>query len=194
MTRAKRYKRPKRRGNRFEIDEERMEWYERIKGEGAASKVPFEGSRRSRKRLHKGDLFHTGKARLPKRPRYYRIRDSSWRARGHSHSCHHDFQAENRRAVERDHDGNPRSLKELLHRGKDADAWFKRALTGKLHESHGQSTVEYALVSVAFLAIVFGLGALSDLLGDGVVVSHAISAASHGIQNAIGGATDVFSF
>lgn len=194
MARAKRYKRLERRPTRSEIDEERMEWYERIKGEGANSGVLFERCASPRKSLRKGDLLHAGTPRMPTRPRNYRIRDSSWCARRDSDSGHHDFQAKNRRAVERDHDGNPRSLKELLNRGKDADAWFKKALMGTLHESRGQSTVEYALVSVAFLAIVFGLGALSDLLGDGIVVSHAIGAASHGIQNIAGGAADVFSF
>lgn len=78
MGRTKRYKRLHRRGNRFEIDEERMEWYERIKGDRTGSKALLERQERSRKLLHKGNLQHAGTARMPKRTRNYRIRDSSW--------------------------------------------------------------------------------------------------------------------
>ena len=58
----------------------------------------------------------------------------------------------------------------------------------------GQSTVEYAVVTVAFLAVVMGLGLLADLLRDGVLVRHAMAAASHAAGASFGGVIDVLCF
>ncbi len=43
----------------------------------------------------------------------------------------------------------------------------------------GQATVEYAIVFIAFLALVIALGALWDVLSGGLVVQHALQSASH---------------
>lgn len=57
----------------------------------------------------------------------------------------------------------------------------------------GQSTVEFALVTAAFLCIAFALGALWDVLKEGVAVQHAIASASHHVQSgALGNIADLF--
>lgn len=179
---------------RSKINEERKEWYERIKGKGIAVESFAKTETQVQAHGNKICQFFEIAHRKPTRTRHNRICHPRRRISGYSHSGHHDIQAENPRALECHNNRNSRSLISFFRRGKEADVWFKKALMGKLNEGLGQSTVEYALLSAAFLAIVLGLGALSDLLGDGVVVSHAISAASHGVQNSIGGAIDVFSF
>ena len=57
----------------------------------------------------------------------------------------------------------------------------------------GQSTVEYAVIFAAFLALVLALGVLANFLDAGTVVSHALASASHHVQSAVsGGFGDVF--
>lgn len=58
----------------------------------------------------------------------------------------------------------------------------------------GQSTVEYAVVLGALVCIVVALGALSSAVSDGVLVQHAITAASHNVEGSAGGAVDVFCY
>lgn len=52
----------------------------------------------------------------------------------------------------------------------------------------GQSTVEYAVVFAAFLALVLGLGSLANLFGEGLVVQHALMSASHHLSDVFNGA------
>ncbi len=52
----------------------------------------------------------------------------------------------------------------------------------------GQSTVEYAIVFAAFLALVLGLGTMADLFQSGLVVEHALQSASHHLKNVATGA------
>ena len=52
----------------------------------------------------------------------------------------------------------------------------------------GQGTVEFALVTVGFLAVALAFGALWKLLGEGKVVQHALISASHHVQLAAAGA------
>lgn len=47
----------------------------------------------------------------------------------------------------------------------------------------GQSTVEFAVVTFAFLAVSLALGVLWRMLGDGLPVEHALAAASHHVWN-----------
>lgn len=57
----------------------------------------------------------------------------------------------------------------------------------------GQGTVEFALVTVGFLAVVVACGALWRALGDGAFVEHALTSASHHVQAAMPGSiADVF--
>ncbi len=48
----------------------------------------------------------------------------------------------------------------------------------------GQSTVEFAVVTAAFLTVVVGLGALWRLASGGALVEHALATASHCIMQA----------
>lgn len=58
---------------------------------------------------------------------------------------------------------------------------------------YGQSTVEYAIILAAFLAVVLGLGALWHLFDTGLVVDHALQSVSHHLQQVSEGALiDVF--
>lgn len=88
-----------------------------------------------------------------------------------------------------------------------ADEHFKRALMGLsgnatlpscgegfLRDERGQSTVEFAVVMAAGLAIVVAIGALSNAVEGGMFVEHAVMAASHSLSGALGGAADVFSY
>lgn len=57
----------------------------------------------------------------------------------------------------------------------------------------GQSSVEYAVVLFAFMAVVVALGAAWRLLAEGAVVNHALMNASHHVQEVSPGAMgDVF--
>ena len=47
----------------------------------------------------------------------------------------------------------------------------------------GQSSVVYAIVFAAFLAMVVGLGAVANLLESGLVLEHALQSASHHLNN-----------
>ncbi len=59
-------------------------------------------------------------------------------------------------------------------------------------ERLGQSTVEYAIVLGAFLAMVVALGAIAKAASSGVVVSEAVEAASHSqAQSFVGALQDV---
>ncbi len=59
--------------------------------------------------------------------------------------------------------------------------------------NQGQSSVEYAVVLAAFLALVVGLGVMSRFMGSGVILDHALQSASHHLQNVATGAwIDVF--
>lgn len=61
-----------------------------------------------------------------------------------------------------------------------------------LHDDEGQSTVEYAIVLGAFLAIAIALGALWRAMDDGTFLEHALSAASHHLSLSAAGVIDVF--
>lgn len=66
---------------------------------------------------------------------------------------------------------------------------------GKLAaDESGQSTVEYAIVFTALLAVVGAMGALMGALGDGLFVQHAVTSASHCVSASLGGITDAFCF
>ena len=52
----------------------------------------------------------------------------------------------------------------------------------------GQATVEFALVTVAFLSVVLGMGALWRRVSAGAFVEHALSCASHCVTGSLPGA------
>ena len=64
-----------------------------------------------------------------------------------------------------------------------------------LAEESGQATVEFALVTAAFLVVTVALAAVWHAIGDGLLVEHAAAVASHHIQ-AVAPATvaDIFLF
>lgn len=58
----------------------------------------------------------------------------------------------------------------------------------------GQSTVEYAIVFTALLGVVVGVGALMNVVHDGLFVQHAVTSGSHAVSAAAGGIVDLFCF
>lgn len=60
--------------------------------------------------------------------------------------------------------------------------------THALAERSGQSSVEYALVVLAFLSAMLALGALWHAARDGALVRLAVRAASHGLGGGIAAA------
>lgn len=61
-------------------------------------------------------------------------------------------------------------------------------LEQRIRGEAGQGTIEYAVVLVAFLALVAALGVLWHLLDAGVLVRHALQCASHHISSVAPGA------
>lgn len=51
----------------------------------------------------------------------------------------------------------------------------------------GQSSVEYAIVLAAFLALIVGLGAFWRLFDAGIIIEHALQSASHHLQGVASG-------
>lgn len=51
-----------------------------------------------------------------------------------------------------------------------------------MRESAGQATVEFAVVAAGFLVVTVVLMAFWRMLGDGLIVEHALAVASHHIQ------------
>lgn len=124
-----------------------------------------------------------------------RVRDFGGRFSGNRHSCDNSVPPQTRRTLERHRKWNQQLVENgFLTRGKFATAHFRRALKGLADDQRGQSTVEYALVFAAGLAIVVAVGALSHVVGDGTFVEHAVTAASHNLGGVLGGAADVFSY
>ncbi|MEC4176744.1 hypothetical protein VJ918_07590 [Adlercreutzia sp. R21] len=54
--------------------------------------------------------------------------------------------------------------------------------------------MEYALVTAAFICVVVAGAALWRALSSGLFVDHALMAASHHIQGAVGWVADLFSY
>ena len=50
---------------------------------------------------------------------------------------------------------------------------------------YGQSSVEYAIVFAAFLAMILGLGVIANFLESGLVLEHALQSASHHLKDAV---------
>lgn len=76
---------------------------------------------------------------------------------------------------------------------KNSRVWARR---GPMREDCGQSTVEYALVLVAFLAMVLALGAVWEVVGGGGLQRASERAASHVLagEGATGGLRDLVLF
>lgn len=91
------------------------------------------------------------------------IRHLGWHPRGHCRNSHSSVSSQDTRAL----DGDCR--------------WHQRSLAA-LGGCKGQSTVEYALIMGAFLALVISLAALWHLFGEGTPVQHALAAASHHVS------------
>ncbi|MBQ9069706.1 MAG: pilus assembly protein [Eggerthellaceae bacterium] len=63
-----------------------------------------------------------------------------------------------------------------------------------LRKDQGQATVEFALVLLAFLAVVAGLGALADFGRSGALSNHAAYGASHHVGGETGAWADVLAY
>lgn len=97
------------------------------------------------------------------RPRNNRIRYFSRCTGRHCNYCNHAVSSKTRRAVE-------------CHRRRYQ--WFVR----QLHAEDGQSSVEFALITAGFLALIVTLGLLWHVFSDGLATQHVLSAASHHLK------------
>ena len=66
--------------------------------------------------------------------------------------------------------------------------WDKRTVGKRTHidiprGERGQSTVEFAVVTAAFLAATVALGAMWHAVGDGLFIEHALAVASHHVKS-----------
>ena len=91
------------------------------------------------------------------------IRHSRRGARGHCDPGHHGVSPETPRALERHCRWHQRTVSRLLGRS-------------------GQATVEFAVIAAGFLVVTVALMALWRVLGDGLLVQHALAVASHHLQ------------
>lgn len=92
-----------------------------------------------------------------------RVRHPRRRARRHSHTGDHGFQAEVAGAVE-------------------CDCRRHKRVVGLAVRDEGQSTVEFAVVTAGFLSATVALSLLWHAFGDGMLVKHALAVASHHVQ------------
>lgn len=141
---------------------------------------------------------------------------------GDSHCCDNGVSAESARALGRHSDRNQQPVGAVaaeLHFAADSLAYGTLArrtlfakecgcfglcamraparvrLVRRCCSESGQGTIEYALVMFGFLSVVAGLGALWNMLGDGLLATHALMSASHHVQAVAPGAVaDVFAF
>lgn len=61
-------------------------------------------------------------------------------------------------------------------------------------DERGQGTVEYAVVTASFVCVVVAGAALWRALSSGLFIDHALMAASHHLQGAVGWIADLFSY
>lgn len=110
----------------------------------------------------------TAKERL-QRPRNHRVRHFSRGSSGNRHYCHCGISSEARRALGCHCHQHGHALEVLKPQG----------VLGAGGNHSGQSTVEFAVITGALVAILAGLGALWHGLEGGLLVSHALASASH---------------
>lgn len=65
------------------------------------------------------------------------------------------------------------------------------ACRARCADERGQGTVEFAVVTAAFVALIVALGAMWRLFGEGKAMEHALASASHHIELSSAGAVDV---
>lgn len=63
-----------------------------------------------------------------------------------------------------------------------------KSIKRKIKDSKGQGTVEFALITIAFLALLIGCGALWRAFDEGLFVEHATRSASHHLDRVYPGA------
>lgn len=106
------------------------------------------------------------------RPGNNGVRDSCGRVGGYRHFGHRRFSSEVARALDR-------------HCG-----WHQWPVGER-----GQGTVEFVLMLGSVLVLVVGLASLWRMAGDGVLLAHAVSSASHNLQLSHPGViADVFAY
>jgi len=71
--------------------------------------------------------------------------------------------------------------------------WRKKVCLTWKAES-GQSSVEYALILVAFLALILAFAALWRFLEAGSLIEHALMSASHHLSGGVGVYADIWAY
>ena len=122
--------------------------------------------------VRKGDNEDVRAGEIDKRARYDRVRDTRRRTRGDCNFSNCSIPSQTPRVVGRDF------------------KWDGEALGGRgclagagCRDERGQATVEFAVVTAAFLAATVALGVIWHAIGDGLLVDHAAAVASHHVQS-----------
>jgi len=110
-----------------------------------------------------GDDPRRKAAEVERGPRHDGVRDPRGRAGGHSHFGNLGFPPPFARAL---------GCHRQRHNELIGPSWWRS----------GQSTVEFAVVTAGFLAMVVALSAMWRVLGGGLFVEHAVAVASHHLQ------------
>lgn len=125
--------------------------------------------------LGKSLLRHSSRTQRRVRARHYRIRHSCGCFGGHSHTCHHGFPAKDSRTLDRH------------------QRWNYGSLSQCSLDDEGQSTVEFALVTFAFMGLCAGIASLWHALSGDALSAHGLMAASHHVILTLpGGLADIF--
>lgn len=117
-----------------------------------------------------------------KRAGNHRIRHLSRCFGSNSHYCNYALSSKNSRTLD-------------CHSRRHQFTLVFRQVGRVLKNENGQSTVEYALILAAFLAVLVAGGAAWNFLHEGTLVRHALMSASHHVQmTSLGSIADIFSY
>ena len=123
-------------------------------------------------RISRNKIMDVGE--FKERSGHNRIRNNSWGYCSYCYTCHRWF-----------------SRKNIFTLGNNLRRY--KSIVRKSAKNEGQSTVEFAIVAAAFIAITIALGALWQFFNGGSLVDHAVANASHHISDVLSFAVnDIF--
>ena len=109
------------------------------------------------------------------------IRHLGGRFGGYRDFGYHAVPPEDSGAVGRDRERHQRFV--MWRAAQHAKRAAKRVVGRVYASEHGQSTIEFAIVTAGLLAVVMGISALWHAFDGGLFVRHALSCASHAIND-----------
>ena len=169
-----------------------MRWIEERKDEGYVHGIEADGMHG--KTLRDGYDKNVCVDEVDERARYDRVCNPCRRVGGHCHSGDCRVPSQSARTMGR-HRGWYEQAVGVVSRSRMAFRYrVARSCHGKaLLSERGQATVEFAVITAGFLAMMLALSAVWHAIGDGLLVDHAIAVASHHLQTAaLATVSDIF--